>query len=309
MRVLLLIWIELSTEVEAEAVESVAEIFSQIVQGGVAIEEPLLESAEPGRVEIDPSRLVIVKSYLPEGADLEAKVKRAEEALWHLSQLRRIEPLKISRLAEEDWAEAWKDFFHVQRIGSHIVIKPSWREYDAAPEDVVLELDPGMAFGTGLHPTTRMCAIACERYVRDGMRVLDVGTGSGILSLASAKLGAAQVVAVDVDPVAVDVARKNAEMNGLSERVRVLEGSVDVGASVSAGPYDLVLANIIASVIVSLAQGLYDVLDPQGTLIASGIIAEREEEVREALTRVGLRVEETMAEGDWRAMVCRRGVA
>lgn len=302
-----MIWIELSTEVEAEAVEAVAEIFSQLGQGGVAIEEPLSESAEPGRVEIDPGRLVIVKCYLPEGDDLEEKVKRADEALWHLSQLRRIEPLKISRLAEEDWAEAWKNFFFVQRIGQRLVIKPSWREYDAAPGEVVLELDPGMAFGTGLHPTTRMCAVACERYVREGARVLDVGTGSAILSLAAAKLGATRVVAVDVDPVAVEVARKNATLNGEEDRIQVEQGSLEQLRGVAESSYDLVLANIIASVIIDLSRGLHDVLSPEGVLVVSGIIAEREGDVREALTRAGLRIEETMAEGDWRAMVCRRG--
>ncbi len=304
-----MIWIELSTEVEAEAVESVAELFARMGQGGVAIEEPLSESAEPGRVEFDPTRPVVVKSYLPEDGDWEETVHRVEEALWHLSQLRRVEPLKVTRLAEEDWAEAWKRFFFVQKIGNRLVIKPSWREYEPGAGEVVLEIDPGMAFGTGLHPTTRMCALACERFVQEGMRVLDVGTGSGILSLAAAKLGATEVVAVDVDSVAVEVARKNAELNGLADRVHVSQGSINSGAGVLAGPYDLVLANIIASVIIDLSQHLHDALGPRGVLVTSGIIADREEGVREALTQAGLRIEETMAEGDWRAMVCRRGGA
>lgn len=299
-------WIELSAQVEAEAVEPVAEIFSQLGQGGVAIDEPLAESAEPGRVGIDPNRLVTVKTYLPAGGDVEGKVHRAEEALWHLSQLRRIEPLKVARLAEEDWAEAWRKFFFVRRIGERLVIKPSWREYQPAPGDVVLELDPGMAFGTGLHPTTRMCALACERHVREGMRVLDVGTGSGILALAAAKLGAAEVVAVDVDPVAVEVARKNADLNGLADGIRVLHGSL---GQVEPAGFDLVLANIIASVIIDLAQGLRGALAPEGVLVASGIVADREEAVMDSLVRAGLKVEETMAEGDWRAMVCRHGGA
>lgn len=328
-----MIWIELSVQAEAEAVESVAELFSRLGHGGVAIEEPLAESAEPGRVEIDPNRLVIVKTYLPEDEEVAEKVTRAEEALWHLSQLRRVEQLQVSRLAEEDWAEAWKKFFHVQRIGDRVVIKPTWREYQPAAGEVVLEMDPGMAFGTGQHPTTRMCILMCERLVREGMRVLDVGSGSGILSLAAARLGAASVVALEVDPVAVEVARKNVTMNGLEERIQLFQGSLDLlekretssndfsrwGSSTderlesslqrpSAG-FDLVLANIIASVIIELARGLHDALLPGGWLVTSGIIADREQEVQEALLAAGLRVDETMSEGDWRAMVCRRGRA
>ena len=331
----LMIWIELSVQAEAEAVESVAELLSRLGRGGVAIEEPLSETAEPGRVEIDPNRLVIVKSYLPEDEQVARKVAEAEEGLWHLSQLRRIEPLQVTRLAEEDWAEAWKKFFHVQRIGRRVVIKPTWREYQPASGEVVVEMDPGMAFGTGQHPTTRMCVQALERLVREGMRVLDVGTGSGILSLAAAELGAASVVAVEVDPVAVEVARKNVALNGMEDRIQVYLGSLELlgeretpgndfsrsgsprderlksllqGPSIAPG-FDLALANIIASVIIGLAQGLHDALAAGGRLVASGIIADREEEVRAALVAAGLEVEEVMAEGDWRAMVCRRGRA
>lgn len=307
----LMIWIELSVQAEAEAVESVAELLSQLGHGGVAIEEPLSETAEPGRVEIDPNRLVTVKTYLPEDEQVGQKVARAEEAVWHLSQLRRVEPLQVRRLAEEDWAEAWKKFFYVQRIGERVVIKPTWREYQAAPHEVVLELDPGMAFGTGLHPTTRMCLRACERFVSEGMRVLDVGTGSGILALAAAKLGAASVVALEVDPVAADVARKNVALNGMGGLISVYQGSLERLNEVDGGNsrFDLVLANIIASVIVHLAQGLHDALAPEGRLVASGIIADRELEVRDALEATGLDVEEVVTEGDWRAMVCRRGAA
>ncbi len=299
-----MIWIELSTQVEAEAVDDVAGMLGQFGQGGVAIEEPISESAEPGQVEIDPTRLVTVKTYLPEDGQAEEKVRRAEESLWHLSQLLRVEPLRVARLAEQDWAEAWKSFFFVERIGDRLVVKPSWRSHEPSPSDVVLELDPGMAFGTGLHPTTRMCARACERYVREGMQVLDVGTGSGILALAAAKLGAAKVVALDMDPVAVEAARENVALNGLAGRVEVRHGSVD---QIESSAFDLVLANIIARVIVDLARGLHDALSPEGLLVASGIIAEREEWVRSALLEVGLEIEETLAEGDWRTLVGRRG--
>jgi ribosomal protein L11 methyltransferase len=300
-----MIWVELSTEVEPEAVESVAELFSSLGHGGVAVEEPLAASAEPGAIVIDPTRPVVVKTYLPEDSETEEKVHRAEEALWHLSQLRQVGPLRVGRLAEEDWAETWKKFFFVQRIGEKVVVKPSWREYQAEPGDVVLEMDPGMAFGTGLHPTTRMCVLSCERFVKQGMRVLDLGTGSGILSIASAGLGAASVLALDVDPVAVKVAKENVAMNGLEEIVEVRQGSIEQADTQNC--YDVVLANIIARVIVELAPGLHDAVAPDGLLVASGIIHERENQVREALEATGLQIEETMEEGDWRTMVCRHG--
>lgn len=302
-----MIWVELSTEVEPEAVESVAELFSSLGQGGVAVEEPLAASTEAGAVVIDTTRPVVVKTYLPVDGDTEEKVKRAEEALWHLSQLRNVGPLRTSRLAEEDWAEAWKRFFFVQRIGKRLVVKPSWRDYQPEPDDVVLELDPGMAFGTGLHPTTQMCLKACERLVRDGMRVLDVGTGSGILAIAAIKLGAASVTALDVDGVAVKVATENVAINGLEPSIEVKQGSV--GPATPEAAYDLVLANIIASVIVDLAPSFKNALAPEGILVVSGIIHEREEWVRQTLESVGLRIDETMTDGDWRAMVCRRGRA
>ncbi len=302
-----MIGVELSAEVEPEAVESVSELFSSLGQGGVAVEEPLSADAEPGAIVIDPTRPVVVKTYLSEDSETAAKVRRAEDALWHLSQLRQVGPLRVGRLAEEDWAEAWKKFFFVQRIGERVVVKPSWREYRPEKDDVVLELDPGMAFGTGLHPTTRMCILACERLVGHDMRVLDLGTGSGILAIAAAKLGAASVLALDVDGVAAKVARENVAMNGLEDRVQVVQGSID--QAISDRGYDLVLANIIASVIAELAPELHAATAPDGVLVVSGIIEEREGMVVEALKAAGLRIEETMAEGDWRAMVCRRGRA
>jgi ribosomal protein L11 methyltransferase len=315
-----MIWLELSTQVEAEAVEAVAELFERLGQGGVAVEQPISKADEFGEVVLDTEKPITVKTYLPEGDGVDEKIRRAEEALWHLSMLRRVEPLRITRLAEEDWAEAWKEHFFVQRIGARLVIKPSWREYEPLPADVVIELDPGMAFGTGLHPTTRGCLLACERYLQEGVAVLDVGAGSGILSIAAAKLGAAFVTALEIDQVALDVARKNVAANGLEARVRVLGGSLErltrdgeEGAELPEGTgrrgFDVVLANIIASVIVELAEGLREAVAPGGLLVASGIIDEREPWVRDSLGATGLKLVETVADGDWRTMVWRRGRA
>jgi ribosomal protein L11 methyltransferase len=204
---------------------------------------------------------------------------------------------------EEDWSEAWKKHFVVHRPARHVVIKPSWLEYPPQPGEVVVELDPGAAFGTGLHPTTMLCLEALEDIVRPGMRVYDVGTGSGILAIAAARLGAARVVAVDTDPVAVRVARENVERNGLGGRVEVAEGSATPEVS---GGFDLVLANIVANTIVQLAPSLRAALRPGGALVVSGIIRGRTPEVRAALRAAGLRNIVSRRSGDWLALRAER---
>jgi ribosomal protein L11 methyltransferase len=210
--------------------------------------------------------------------------------------------LTIRFVEEEDWAEAWKAFYRPLRIGRTLVIKPSWETFMAADGDRVIELDPGMAFGTGAHPTTQLCLALLEERVSPGDRVLDLGCGSGILALAAARLGARDVLALDVDPVAVAAARENARANGLSDLVRVAEGSVETAGG---APCDLVVANILADVIIDLARDLSRLVRNDGLLIASGIIADRAADVIASLVALGFRVEEERAQGDWRALVLR----
>jgi ribosomal protein L11 methyltransferase len=315
-------WIELSVTCDPEAVEAVAELFSRYVEGGVAIEEPYTLH-DDGQAHLPlPGAPVTVRAYVPDdaaGADCRVRV---QEGLWYLGRIDvgKVGELATRRLAEEDWANAWKEFYHVTHLGARTVIKPSWREYDAQPGEVVIELDPGMAFGTGLHPTTRGCLALLERAVRPGDRVLDVGTGSGILALAAAQLGAAHVLALDVSEVAVAATRANAAANALGERISVrhatLEGAAGepymplppgletLGAAV--GQFDLVLANIIARVIAQLAPALMRAVRPGGALIASGIIAERLEEAEGPLRAAGLLEVERHQEGDWVTLFGRR---
>lgn len=215
-------------------------------------------------------------------------------------------PAEIAQriVAEEDWAESWKEHFHVERFGRRIVVVPSWRSHDARPEDVVITLDPGMVFGTGQHETTRMCLEALEAAVSPGARVLDVGCGSGILSIAAAKLGAAEVCAVDIDPKCVRVTRDNAAANGVADVARVEAGSIGAEWPLAGATdaFDVVVANIIARVIIDLAEPLVAALAPAGRLILSGVIGEQEQEVCTAIRAVGASVASVRSMGDWRCI-------
>ena len=299
-------WLELSVAADVEAVEAVSEILSRVAPGGATV-EPAFELVEEGLgARLDPTRPSIVRAYVParDRAAAERAAAEAAEALGHLQAfgLRTIGDLTTRLVQEADWAEAWKAHFPVLRVGRRLVIRPTWLEHEAGPDDVVLDLDPGMAFGTGLHPTTRLCLAATEavadRGGLDGARVLDVGCGSGILAIAAAKLGATHVRGVDIDPIAIEATLANAATNGLTGRIDARAGSLPSGEP----PHDVVLANLIASVLVALAPALRDELRPGGVLVASGIFVDREAEVRAALEAVGLIVGARADEGDWVAL-------
>jgi ribosomal protein L11 methyltransferase len=303
-------WLELSVEADVEAVEAVSEILGRFAPGGTSV-EPAFELVEEGLgARIDPTRPSIVRAYVPARDPAAAECAAAEtaEALGHLQAfgLRPIGELATRTVHEADWAEAWKAHFPVLRVGRRIVIKPTWRDHVPAPGDVVLDLDPGMAFGTGLHPTTRLCLAAteavAERGLLDGTRVLDVGCGSGILAIAAVGLGAASVTGLDTDPIAVEATTANAARNGLQRRIVARAGSLPSGDA----PHDLLLANLIASVLITLAGSLRDELRPRGTLLASGIFEDREADVRAAFEAAGLYVTERWIEGEWVALEVAR---
>jgi ribosomal protein L11 methyltransferase len=297
-------WLELTVTAHREAVEALSELLSTHAPGGVAIEEPIALLDDGQEYRIRPDEPVQVRAYLPADGSEEDARQRIEEGLWHLGQIgpNFVEQMTTRFVAEEDWANAWKEYFHVLHVGRRVVIKPSWRDYTPQPGEVVLELDPGMAFGTGLHPTTHMCLELLEQHIQPGMRVLDVGTGSGILALAAAKLGAASVLALDVSSVAVEAAQANAQANVLAGRITVRPGSLEETPETT---YDLVVANIIARVIADLAPALVASLAPGGLLIASGIIDERLALAEDALRAAGLATIERVQEGDWFSLVGR----
>jgi ribosomal protein L11 methyltransferase len=298
-------WLELETRAEAEAVESVSAVFAEFGQG-VAIEQVVESSRDGDVVHLPADAPVSIKTYLPllDPATGERRA-RIEQAVWALGKLRDVGPLKVRRLRETDWANAWKEYFFVHRVGRRTVIVPSWREadYESRPDDVVLLLDPGMAFGTGLHPTTRLCLQALEEVFRPGMRVLDVGAGSGILSIAAARLGAAHVAAVEIDPVAAGVCQDNVLRNGVSGVVSVRAGTLEGGPP--AEPFELVMANITIATLLQLQEVLAVQLRPGGLAILSGVLAERADELSQALEVAGWRHERTDQEQDWVALLVR----
>jgi ribosomal protein L11 methyltransferase len=303
-------WLELSVVADVEAVEAVSEILGRYAPAGTSV-EPAFDLVDEGLgARVDPTRPATVRAYVSAGdpAAAEAVVADVTTALGHLQAfgLRPIGELQTRLVAEADWADAWRDYFPVLRVGRRIVIRPTWRRHRRLPDDVVLALDPGMAFGTGLHPTTRLCLAALEAVADRGeladARVLDVGCGSGILAIAAVKLGAASAFGVDTDPVAEEATLANARRNRLVRGVRAREGSLPSGEP----DFDVVLANLIAGVLVPLAGPLRDELRPGGILLASGIFHDRETAVVDAFEAAGLTVTDRTTEGDWVALEARR---
>lgn len=299
-------WIELSVLADAESVESVAELFSKYgYNEGVVIEEPYRQDGDGENLAVDPTRPVTIRTFLHDDLDAPAKRAALDQGLWHLRQLGEVGELTERIVLEDDWESAWKAHFPVLRIGRRFVIKPTWQEHETTRDELVIHLDPGMAFGTGSHPTTEMCLLALEDLDCDGVDVLDAGAGSGILTVAVCLLGAASVDAVEIDPYAAGALRENIKLNDFDDRTETIVGSI--GSSVPEGKqYDLVLANIIARVHIEDAPTFGTCLKPGGRMIASGIINTREQEVIEALAGVGIVVERRLTAGDWVTLTLRR---
>lgn len=294
-------WLQLTLEASNDAVDAISEALRSHGVSGVAVEPHIEAGADDGYLPVGDTSTISAFIYRDDG--FEAKFDRIERALWHLRafDLAPMTELQVREVREEDWANAWKDHFHPLRIGEHIVIKPSWREIEPEVDDIIIELDPGMAFGTGLHPTTRMVLEALEGLDVSGRSVFDVGTGSGILSVAAAKMGSGAVLAVDTERVASDVATENVMLNGVADVIEVRVGTVADGHS----RYGVIMANIIASVIADIAPDLRSLMDHDSILIASGIIDVRASLVEESFALAGLEVVEKRVSGDWLCYVAR----
>ena len=279
--------------------ESISEAIYPYVEGGVATEQMNSREGTTDRWEDETATgPVIVRGYLPMDGTMEERRQKVEYALRCLNLVLPVPMPTYRTIAQTDWAEAWKVAFKPLHIGEHILVRPSWIDVVPEPGDIVIALDPGLAFGTGLHPTTQLCAIALEKSLRSDMRVLDVGSGSALLSILAARLGAGEVLGVDIDAEAVRVSHENIIKNGVGEQVKVETGSYDRGE----GVYDIVVANILAGVITKmLANGLARY---GKRFVFSGILDTQASQVMDAISQSGLRLLERSQIADWICLVC-----
>jgi len=306
--VIVLNWREISIKADRDAVDTISDILVECGAGGVVVEDPYLINeriadnlwdAYEFPDELLSREFVLVRAYLPCDSKLDDSVHRLCRRLDSLDGECIPIPIKdisFADVREEDWANSWKAYYKPVRISDRIVIKPTWEDYSPQPGELVIELDPGMAFGIGTHPTTVMCIKLLEKIIRGGETVFDIGTGSGILAIVSAKLGAGEVKAVDVDEVAVKAAKANASLNLVDDTVEITAGNLLDNVK---GQADIVVSNIVADVIISICSDAARAVRKGGRFVASGIIAGRAEEVIEHIRQAGFKIEETVREGDW----------
>ena len=304
-------WQELTITVSREAEEAVSNILIDLGSQGVAIDDSadyLGQVDQYGELfpEVEQSERVRITGYYPDSVDIEDIAAQANKRLAELDgfglETGDIE-LTRQELAEEDWADNWKKYFEPARITHDLTIVPSWTDYEVTTGEKIIKLDPGMAFGTGTHPTTKMSLFALEQVLQGGETVLDVGTGSGVLSIASSLLGAKEIFAYDLDDVAVRVAQENIALNAGTENIHVAAGDLLKGVDIEA---DVIVANILADILVNLTDDAYRLLKDEGYLIMSGIISEKWDLVRESAEAAGFFLETHMIQGEWNACVFKK---
>jgi len=308
-------WVEIKVKTTTEAIEAVSNIFYEAGVAGVVIEDPKIylrphDSSDWDYMDIPEGldfEVVQVTGYLAEDSSLAERTKVIRDRISQLPSFG-IDigkgEVAITTISEENWGEAWKKYYKPTHIGKHIVIKPSWEQYKPKTSDeVVIELDPGMAFGTGTHETTMLCLEILENYMKKDYTVIDIGCGSGILSIACGKLGAKKVLAIDKDENAVKVATENIKRNNLDNCVKAIKGDKLQGVDFKA---DIIVANIIADVIIDITKdvGLY--LNDGGIFISSGIIKDRKLSVIEAMEKNGLDLIQQFEKGEWVALISRQ---
>jgi ribosomal protein L11 methyltransferase len=293
-------WLEIAVEVAGIDAEIAADLLRQACPGGVAIETQSRLDRETETYVPDGDGAALVKGYLHPGPDAERVQQNMRLALQTAPLQRPATWHEPTLLADADWRDSWKRYFGVQRVGRRLVIVPSWEKYDAKRDDIVLRIDPGMAFGTGQHQTTAMCLAALEEVVTEGQSVLDLGCGSGILAIAAAKLGAQRVLAIDIDPQAVKAANENATANGVTIETRT--GTLDAATE----RFDVIAANISGLTLERLAPLLFASLNGGGALIASGFLDEALSGLVAAFEAAGLQIERVIEDGQWRSVIARR---
>lgn len=291
-------WLALSVETGNEAVEAVSEILCRLGRGAAVRPTRLL--TDPGdelAAREDPAAPYVVTAHVPAGPGASAEIERTQRALWHLRafDLAHVSELRVEAVEDRDWATAWRAHYTPQRIG-RLVIVPSWLDEPLHDGETAIRLDPGMAFGTGLHPSTRGCLELLQRVSPMPAELLDVGSGSGILAIAGLRLGARRATCLDIDPLAIEATTRNAELNGLGAAVVAHRGELP---DPPLGAFPLVCANLVASVLIASNELLVAHLAPRAILLAGGIIGERLPEVEGAFSSLGLRAVDRIALGDW----------
>ena len=304
-------WQELTVEVLREAEEAASNILIELGSQGVAIDDSADYLGRVGKYgevfpEVKQVDTVKITAYYPEHVDIDAVEKEVAQRLSALSDFG-VNAGDIhydtQELAEQDWAENWKKYYEPTRISHDLTIVPSWTDYEAKTGEKIIRLDPGMAFGTGTHPTTKMSLFALEQVLRGGETVLDVGTGSGVLSIASSLLGAKSIYAYDLDEVAVRVAQENIDLNAGTDNIHVATGNLLQGVDIQA---DVIVANILADILINMTEDAYRLVKDEGYLIMSGIISEKWEMVRESAEKAGFFLETHMIQGEWNACVFKK---
>jgi ribosomal protein L11 methyltransferase len=308
-------WTEITIKTSTEAVEAITNILYEQNVGGVSIEDPkdfkfqkkneydwdfveeeIFNSGYDG---------VIIKTYITEERDVTDDVELIKTKIHKLKDFG-IDIgeglVELSQVDEEDWANEWKNYYKPTKIGKNIVVKPTWEEYEKEESDLIIELDPGMAFGTGTHETTSMCMVELEKYVNENSKVFDIGCGSGILAIAAAKLGAKEVLAVDLDEVAVTVSKENVKLNNVEDIVDVKHGNL---MDVVNDKADIVVANIIADIIKILAKDVANFMKEDAVFISSGIIHAKVDEVKESLIENGFEIVNVESLGEWNVIVSK----
>ena len=309
-------WIEVTIKTTTEAVEAITNILDDLRTGGVMIEDPK-DFFFQKKNELDwdyveeevfnkrNSDGVLIKTYISEERnvmELVETIKQKVSALTGFGIDIGEGSVSLGQVNEEDWANEWKKYYKPTKIGEKLVVKPTWEDYEVQDGDLVIELDPGMAFGTGTHETTTMCMRELEKYVTEDSKVFDIGCGSGILAIAAAKLGAKDVIAVDLDEVAVKVAAENVAHNHVQDSVQVLHGNL---IDVVSDKADVVVANIIADIIKILARDVHSCMKEDAVFISSGIIHAKVDEVKESLIENGFEIMEVKTLGEWNAIVAK----
>lgn len=307
-------WQEITVTTTEEAAEAVANLFYELGAAGVVIQDPKVLARYIAEANWDayelPAELteaenVVIKGYLPMDDALEERLKQFSSRLQSLEEYftQYLAEVSLAEIAEEDWSSSWKTYYKPEKIGARVVVVPSWEEYHPAANEVVVKLDPGMAFGTGNHPTTAMSIQLMEKYLRPESVVFDVGTGSGVLAIAAAKLGAVEVLALDVDPLAVQIAQQNIVENQVEGVAEARYNDLLAGIQ---GKSDFIVANIIADVILDLISQAKSHLVKDGYFLVSGIIKDRWPEVERALTEAGFQIVEHREHNEWVAAISRK---